>query len=141
MITCVIIIQTDDPDLGSAFSALWDARHKWYNIGLCLKMKESDLEAIEKEAGTDHGDKLRRMISTRLKMSEPCSWHDLHHALEHNTVNEPRVAENLPHAGEKYEWDVSLNLYSNLCNVRMLMLLQLFHLLLVQAQSDFSLKV
>ena len=100
MITCVIIIQTGDPDLGRALSALWDARLKWYNIGLCLKMKERDLEAIEKEAGTDHGDKLRRMISTRLRMSEPCSWHDLHHALLHNTVNEQRVAGNLPHAGQ-----------------------------------------
>lgn len=89
----IIKFQIDEPDLHSIQTALWDARVKWFNIGLCLKVKESELEAIDHESGSDDGVKLRRMISTRLKMEDPCSRNILFQALIHCTVNEPKLAE------------------------------------------------
>ena len=92
--------------------ALWGARLSWYNIGLRLNVKTDDLDIIDKEAGNDCGEKLRRMISARLKMTEDCTWTELYDALTHRTVNETKVAEEMKkckvidHTGTK--WGLNL---------------------------------
>ena len=90
-----IYLQTNDLELRDIQDALWKARIKWYNIGLRLNVKTDDLDTIDKEAGNDTEEKLRRMISSRLRMEEPCTWPMLYDALKHPTVNFPKEAEEL----------------------------------------------
>ena len=78
-------------------------------------MKKDELDIIEEE--TDDTDKkLRRMLSSRQKMEEPCTWPILYNALKHSTVDMPKVAAELKkrkfadQAGEYVKAD--LNMYS-----------------------------
>ena len=68
---------------------------KWYNIGLRLDVKKDELDTIDKETGNDTDEKLRRMLSSRLRMEEPCTWLILYDALKHSTVDLPKVAAEL----------------------------------------------
>ena len=90
-----LYLQANDLELRDIQDALWKARIKWYNIGLRLSVKTDDLDTIDKEAGNDTEEKLRRMISSRLRMEEPCTWPMLYDALKHPTVDMPKVAEEL----------------------------------------------
>ena len=94
---CVIrlSLQLIGKDLRDIIEALWGARLKWLNIGLRLNMNSDDLEAIDKEGGTDTEGKFRRMVMSRLKMAEPCTWTDLYEALRHPTVGMAKLAEEL----------------------------------------------
>ena len=80
---------------------LWEAKLKWYNIGLRLKMKSHELDAINKEAGDDTGEKLTLMIKSRLNMAEHCTWKDLYEALKHHTVCMQDVADKLKKLKQK----------------------------------------
>ena len=44
----------------------WDARAKWYNIGLELKIDAGTLDAIERDSDRTN-DQFRHMLSTWLK--------------------------------------------------------------------------
>ena len=95
-----IIIQLNSDDLGEVQEALWEARLKWRNIGLRLKMKSHELDTISKEAGDDIGEKFTKMFEFRLKMTEPCTWKILYEVLKNPTVNMPNVAKELIQKGK-----------------------------------------
>jgi len=78
-------------DLADVQSALWEARHKWFNIGLRLGLKVTALKAIDLEKGS-LGEKLREMILTWLNLGQQCTWMALAEALKHHTVELPQLA-------------------------------------------------
>ena len=51
-------------------SAAWEARAKWYNIGLQLKIGAGTLDAIERDSHSID-DQFRVMLSTWLRRDEP----------------------------------------------------------------------
>ena len=57
-------------DLEKMLSAAWEARAKWYNIGLQLKIGAGTLDAIE-TASHSIDDQFRVMLSTWLRRDEP----------------------------------------------------------------------
>ena len=58
-------------------------------------MAVSDLDCINAEPGIGIDEKFDRMISTRLKKIEPCTWRDLYDALNHPTVAMSDVASKI----------------------------------------------
>ena len=89
------MMQLNSNDLADVQEVLWEAKLKWYNIGLRLNMKSHELDTIAKEAGDDFGEKLTRMIKSRLNMTEPCTWKVLYEAVIHPTVCMTNVASEL----------------------------------------------
>ena len=57
-------------DLEKMLSAAWEARAKWYNIGLQLKIGAGTLDAIERDSHSID-DQFRVMLSTWLRRDEP----------------------------------------------------------------------
>ena len=82
-------------DFPKVQEALWEARHKWKNIGIRLNLALSDLDCINAEPGIGIDEKFDRMLSTRLKKLEPCTWRDLYDALNHPTVAMSDVASKI----------------------------------------------
>ena len=82
-------------DFARVQEALWEARSKWENIGTRLNLSVHELENIDAEGGTSLDKKFNLMIKTRLKKLEPCTWRDLHDALNHPTVAMPDLASKL----------------------------------------------
>ena len=54
-------------------SALWEAKHKWFNIGVRLKLEVATLEAIDYEPGRNLEVKFRKMILSWLERGEMCT--------------------------------------------------------------------
>ena len=81
-------------DFAEVQEALWEARSKWHNIGIQLKLKVHELECINAEQ-CSLDDKFSEMIKIRLRKVEPCTWRDFCDALNHPTVGMPNVAEKL----------------------------------------------
>ena len=77
---------------------LHDARVKWYFIGGHLKIKDSDLKAIEAEYPKLER-RLLEMIVVWLKRAEPSTCEELLAALMMSNVNEEQLARKL---SEKY---------------------------------------
>lgn len=72
--------------------ALWEARSHWFNIGVRLGLKVTDLMAIDHEQGLNLEGKFARMILSWLQCGEKCTWRKLRKALKHCTVNLPELA-------------------------------------------------
>ena len=87
-------MQLEMKDLSDVQEALWPARTVWKNIGIRLKLPHHDLAAIDVEGG-ELGDKFTRMLTLRLKRSEPLTWKDLKDVLNHPTVGMGNVAKDL----------------------------------------------
>lgn len=85
---------TED-DFADVQSALWEAKHKWFNIGVQLGLKVSALKAIDREQGLNFEDKLKEMIISWLEKGKMCTWRALRKALKHKTVNKPELAQNI----------------------------------------------
>ena len=89
------LLKLDDHDYRDIIEVLWPGKLKWYNIGLRLEVEKDELDTINMEAGNDTGEKLRQMVSSRLRMVNPCTWTDIYEALKHPTVGMAKVAEGL----------------------------------------------
>ena len=57
-------------DLRKVYKAAWDARTKWYNVGLELEMDSATLDTIEGEK-SHIDDRFRAMLTTWLKAVNP----------------------------------------------------------------------
>ena len=74
--------------------AAWDARSKWYNIGLELNIDPGTLDTIKRD--NDYcDDQFRALLTTWLKMvTEPKpTWEALAEALRSPTVGYEHLAE------------------------------------------------
>ena len=80
-------------DLREVQKTSWDARAKWYNIGLELKIDPGTLDTI-KGNNDNIDDRFRAMLTTWLKMvkSKP-TWETLAEALRSPTVGYEHLAE------------------------------------------------
>ena len=85
-------IQLSIDDFPEVQAALWEARAKWYNIGIRLKIEVSDLDCVNAESRIEIEGKYNRMIKLRLKMLKPSTWGEICDVLNHPTVNEPSLA-------------------------------------------------
>ena len=86
-------------DFADVQSALWGARSKWFDIGVRLRLKITDLDAIDREAGLDLEGKFRRMIKSWLECGQSRTWKALRGALKHHTVNLPELAQQITNYG------------------------------------------
>ena len=82
-------------DFADVQSVLWEARSQWFNIGVRLRLKVTDLKAIDREVGLDLEDKFVKMIISWLEHGQRCTWRVLIKALKHHTVNLPELARQI----------------------------------------------
>ena len=83
-------------DLGDVLEAVWEARAKWYNIGLKLGISVGTLDSIE-SSNQNSGRCLTAMIKDWLKNGKPKpSWAQLAKALKSRMVGYAQLAEELP---------------------------------------------
>ena len=86
-------------DLGDVLEAVWEARAKWYNIGLKLGTSPGTLDAINKTANQNTDDCITAVIKDWLKNGKPKpSWAQLAKALKSPMVGYGHLAEQLPPA-------------------------------------------
>ena len=87
-------------DLPQVFRAVFDARTKWYDIGLELKIDVGSLDAIEEDNPRDVQDCLRALLKKWLRRAQPNykpTWGALMEALESPLVDEGQLISKFPH--------------------------------------------
>ena len=88
-----------DNDLGTLQSELHEARDKWYNLGVQLKVPVSDLRAIQTKFkySNDPEDCLREMLTRWLSITiiPPPTWQTVVDALCSTPVDRPLIAEQI----------------------------------------------
>ena len=72
-------------DLFDIQENLWDARSKWRNIGLAIKIRHPDLDVIDQD-NRDVDAKFQSMILLWLKNGRDCTWATLCKGLEARSV-------------------------------------------------------
>ena len=80
--------------LSTVRNEIHDARTKWYDIGLELKVAESTLKSIESRYEDDKIC-LREVIAAWLRAGDNATWESLVDALRTRVVDEPRLAADL----------------------------------------------
>ena len=84
-------------DLPQVFRAVFDARTKWYDIGLELKIDPASLDAIQEDNPRNAQNCLRDMLKKWLRRSQPkATWRALVEALESPLVDEGLLASMIP---------------------------------------------
>lgn len=84
-------------DLGDVLEAVWEARVKWFNIGLKLGISAGTLSAIKKNNNQDPDDCLTAMLEYWLNNGKPKpSWAAVAKALKSPMVGYAQLAEKLP---------------------------------------------
>ena len=84
-------------DIGDVLEAVWEARVKWYNIGLKLGISAGTLDSISKANNQNPDDCLTAMIKDWLKNGKPKpSWAQLAKALKSRMVGYAQLIEELP---------------------------------------------
>ena len=81
-------------DVGEVYTKLYDARDKWFNIGLALGIKFNTLKSIKREQ-PDYDDCLREMLAHRIQSGGPLTWADLSGCLRHPTVERNDLANGI----------------------------------------------
>ena len=84
-----------DRDLLTVVEQMWEAREKWYNIGLCFKIPPSQLDVIKSESRDDIDELFRKMITEWLRRGRCCNWKAVYDALKNPTVGKESTAEKL----------------------------------------------
>ena len=64
---------------------MWNARTKWYFIGVRFGLVAPDLDAIDADE-KEVDNKFGKMIKVWLNKGEDCNWKAVHNALKHPTV-------------------------------------------------------
>ena len=77
------------------YDKLYDARTKWFDIGLNLNMISNDLSAIQEVNSQNLDTCLREMLIKRQQSRVPLSWRDVCDCLRSLTVNRNDVAEKI----------------------------------------------
>ena len=94
---CFISGQLTISDLPKVFRAVYDARAKWYDIGLELNIDAATLDAIENENPRDVQNCLRALLKKWLRRPQPKrTWGALMEALESPLVDEGQLIAKFP---------------------------------------------
>ena len=83
-----------EDDLKDLCEALHPVRGKYYDIGLQIGVRSSEIQCIKAEH-SQLQDCLREVLIARLNMTEALTWDDIVRALRSKMVSAPRLAENL----------------------------------------------
>ena len=84
--------------LGTVQAALWDARPKWYNIGIQLGIDVTDLDVIRDRNMKNADECITEMLVNWLRnASYPPTWDYIVKALQSPTINLPQIAETIEH--------------------------------------------
>ena len=95
IINFLVIIYSGVDDLADVLEELLDVSHKWYNIGLKLKVSLGELDNIEYKELDSHTS-LRRMLTCWLKQIDPLpTWEALADALESRMIGESKHGQRL----------------------------------------------
>ena len=79
------------------FRAIYDARTKWYDIGLELKIDAASLDAIEMENRGNVQDCLRNVLKIWLRRPQPRpTWEALMESLKSPLVGEEYLISKFP---------------------------------------------
>ena len=82
-----------EDDINVVYDTLYVARAKWYDIGLQLKVKSTDLDAITHESTST--TPLLEMLKRWLKSAEETTWTHIVEALRRPSVNELPLAQRI----------------------------------------------
>ena len=86
-------------DLGTVQAALWDARPKWYNLGIQLGIDVTDLDVIRDRNMKNTDECITDMLVNWLRnASYPPTWDYIVKALRSPTVNFMQMAETIEHS-------------------------------------------
>ena len=89
-----VIVDLVSDNLGQLLDLLYDACHKWYNLGMTLGIKEAKLEIIRSNWPRDEEACFREMLSEWLKTTDPDpSWEGLIAALKQHCVGSKKLAD------------------------------------------------
>ena len=87
-------MELKEEDLSDIQDKLWDARIKWYNIGLGLGILASDLDVIENDGG-DTEARFCSMLLKWLREGKNCTWEALIKALSSPFVGQTTLAKSI----------------------------------------------
>ena len=87
-------VKTDRLPLRVILDELWDAKGKWYYIGLCLELSTTDLDTIERDNRHSTDTCFRKMISKWLEQVSG-NWQMLIVALGNKTVGHQALADSI----------------------------------------------
>ena len=90
----IILLHAAPLDLKTVQGALWDAKCKWYNLGLELGLDRSTLDTISANQREQVEDCFREVLSKWLDLVTP-SWKALVKALRAPTVDFLRIASEI----------------------------------------------
>ena len=92
----IVTGQLGPDNLCDVLSAICTVRHKWYYIGLELKIPFQTLNVIRTEQHNNTTDCLTEMLQKWLtSISPPHTWSDIVQALSSAPVGEKRLAEEI----------------------------------------------
>ena len=84
-------------DLPEVFTSVFDARAKWQDLGLVLKIDAASLDAIEMDNPRNVQGCLRCLLKIWLRRAQPKpSWEALAEALRSPLVDEEHLIFNFP---------------------------------------------
>ena len=81
-------------NISKVLENVWDARQKWYNIGIQLKLKTSDLDVIRLPGNPSPDECVVEMLKFWLRRGG-ATWEALIDALKHKTVGYPILANQI----------------------------------------------
>ena len=94
--SCVVTGHLGPDDLCAVLDAIYTVRHKWYYIGLQLKIPYHTMDAIQAHCLNNIEDCLTKMLKRWLtSISPPPTWSGLVQALSSAPVGEERLAEEI----------------------------------------------
>ena len=113
-LSCNLLLTTDTiltiVDIQRVRIALLPAHTKWFDIGLTLDVDHETLCSIRREYSND-GDRLREMLSCRLKSGGNLTWTVLCAGLREPTVGRNDVANAIE---KKLEGECTCNFLNNM---------------------------
>ena len=85
-----------DEDLGDIYECVYDARTKWYDFGLALRIRSDILDGIKRQYSQDE-ECLREVLKEWLRHApaKKRSWSAISSALRKKTVGMNKVAAKL----------------------------------------------
>ena len=77
------------------FDKLYNARTKWFEIGLALNVDYETLKSIERVQLNNQDTCLREMLAHRIQSGGPLTLSDLCQCLHHHTVRRSDLADKI----------------------------------------------
>ena len=100
-------------DLHTVLNLTWDARSKWYNIGLNVGIPVGTLKAVNKTHRGDCDECYTAMLDEWLRNHPSPTWRALEDALRAPSVKMNHIAEQLPNSSKTLVIKIRLRVREN----------------------------